>query len=81
MATADELVRASGASLEEARLLHINQGAPVLIRERVSYDQTGKPFEVLHSVDRGDRFEYRYTIVNDTSQVPNGSEDVPSIDW
>ncbi|UCG12374.1 MAG: GntR family transcriptional regulator [Deltaproteobacteria bacterium] len=78
MSTADELVRASGASPEEAGLLHINQGAPVLIRERVSYDQTGKPFEVLHSVDRGDRFEYRYIIVNDTSKVPGPSGNASS---
>ena len=73
MVTADELVRASGASLEEAKLLQVNPGAPVLIRERVSYEQTGKPFEVLYSVDRGDRFEYRYTIVDDTSNVPGDS--------
>jgi GntR family transcriptional regulator len=73
MATADEVVRASGASTEEARLLHITPGSPVLIRERVSYDQMGKPFEVLYSVDRGDSFEYRYTIVDDTSQVPSNS--------
>jgi GntR family transcriptional regulator len=75
MMTADEIIRVSGASTEEAELLKMDPGAPVIIRDRVSYDQDGEPFEVLYSIDRGDRFEYKYMIVDDLTKVPNASED------
>jgi GntR family transcriptional regulator len=67
--TADETIRVSTASADEARLLALAPGDPVVIRDRISYDQRGEPFEVLHSVDRGDRFEYRYRIVNDLTEI------------
>lgn len=70
MMSADEVIRASRASTSEAELLQVDPGAPVVIRDRVSYDQNSEPFEVLHSIDRGDRFEYRYVIVNDITRVP-----------
>ncbi|MGB0389815.1 MAG: UTRA domain-containing protein, partial [Ardenticatenaceae bacterium] len=71
---ADEIVRVSTASPEEAELLQIKKGTPVLIRERISYDQEGEPFEVLHSVDCADRLEYRYVIVSERLNVPEISE-------
>jgi len=67
--TADEVVRVAAADDESAALLDIPPGAPVVIRDRISYDQYNTPFEVLHSVDRGDKFEYHYTILTDFTQT------------
>jgi GntR family transcriptional regulator len=67
-----EIIRVAAASEEEAALLEIEPGAPVVIRDRISTDQTEYPFEVLHSVDRGDRFEYRYKILGDSTRGMRG---------
>jgi len=64
---AHEVIRVAAAGPEEAALLEIDPGAPVVIRDRISADQDEYPFEVLHSVDRGDRFEYRYQILGDST--------------
>jgi GntR family transcriptional regulator len=79
MMRADEIIRVSGASTEEAKLLQVDPGTPVVIRDRISYDQDDEPFEILHSVDRGDRFEYRYMILNDATEVPGVSGGVTSL--
>jgi GntR family transcriptional regulator len=65
---AHEIIRVAAASDEEAALLEVAPGDPVVIRDRISADQDEYPFEVLHSVDRGDRFEYRYHILGDSSR-------------
>ena len=64
---AHEVIRVAAAGAEEAALLEIAPGDPVVIRDRISADQDEYPFEVLHSVDRGDRFEYRYRILGDST--------------
>ena len=64
---AHEITRVEAAGAEEAALLEIALGDPVVIRDRISADQDEYPFEVLHSVDRGDRFEYRYQILGDST--------------
>lgn len=74
---ADEWLRARGAASCESEVLHIAIGEPVVVRDRISYDQDGKPFEVLHSVDRGDRFVYRYQLVNDRSGVASATAGDP----
>ena len=71
---ADEIIRLAHASAEEAELLQIKKGTPVLIRERISYNQEGVPFEVLHSVDCAERLHYRYTIVSERVNVPEINE-------
>jgi hypothetical protein len=77
ISAADEIIRLSKASREEAALLAMAPGAPVAVRDRISFDQHGEPFEVLHSLDRGDRFAYRYMIGSDLTSiiVPGGSQD------
>ena len=65
----DEIVRVAEAAKEETELLQLEPGRAVVIRDRVSYDQHGYPFEVLHSVDRIDSFSYRYRITNDFTRV------------
>jgi GntR family transcriptional regulator len=66
---ADEIIRVSRAAEDEAALLEIAPGDPVVIRDRISLTQDEEPFEVLHSVDRGDRFQYRYQIVTDSTRL------------
>jgi GntR family transcriptional regulator len=66
---ADETIRVGRASEDEAALLEIAPGDPVVIRDRISLTQDEEPFEVLHSVDRGDRFQYRYQIVADSTRL------------
>jgi GntR family transcriptional regulator len=71
--TAREALRVASASAEEAELLQIETGAPVVLRDRISLDQYNESFEVLHSVDRVDRFVYEYVIAVDLTKVPPGS--------
>jgi GntR family transcriptional regulator len=66
---ADEIIRVGRATEDEAALLEIAPGDPVVIRDRISLTQDDEPFEVLHSVDRGDRFQYRYQIVADSTRL------------
>jgi len=66
---ADEIIRVGQAAEDEAALLEVAPGDPVVIRDRISLTQDGEPFEVLHSVDRGDRFQYRYQIVTDSTRL------------
>jgi len=66
---AHEVIRVAAARPEEAALLEIAPGDPVVIRDRISADQDEYRFEVLHSVDRGDRFEYRYRILGDSTRM------------
>ncbi len=63
--TVDEILRLGSASAEEAHLLQVEPGSVVVLRDRISYDQNEQPFEVLHSIDRGDRFMYHYKSGND----------------
>lgn len=67
--TADEILRVVPAEPEEAQLLEIAEGTAVVTRDRVSYDQENRPFEVLHAVDRAERFEYRYRIGEEFVEV------------
>jgi GntR family transcriptional regulator len=66
---ADETIRVGQAAEDEAALLEIAPGDPIVIRDRISLTPDGEPFEVLHSVDRGDRFQYRYQIVADSTRL------------
>ena len=69
ISVADEIIRVGRAAEDEATLLEIAPGDPVVIRDRISLTEDEEPFEVLHSVDRGDRFQYRYQIVADSTRL------------
>lgn len=47
----DEVLHSAMPSDEEARLLELLPHEIVIIRDRISYDQRDRPFEVLHAVD------------------------------
>lgn len=52
------VIEAVAARKEEARWLKLKLGAPLLLIRRTTIEAHGKPVEYLHSVYRGDRFEY-----------------------
>ena len=58
----EETMRVTWVSDEEAQLLRVEPGDPVVVRFRVSYLEDGRPFEVLYSLDRVDTFEYRHRV-------------------
>lgn len=58
--SAVQVLEASVARKMEAELLQIKEGAPVLLLQRRSYLDDGRPLEVVKSVYRGDR--YKFTI-------------------
>jgi GntR family transcriptional regulator len=57
---ADETLEVTLASPEEARLLQIEDGCPLLLNERVLWSQDRKAVEYVKILYRGDR--YRYTM-------------------
>ena len=59
-AEADESLEVTLASQEEAELLHVAAGSPLLLNERVLWDQNRRAVEYVKILYRGDR--YKYTV-------------------
>lgn len=57
---ADETLEVTLASKEEAELLQVSEGSPLLLNERILYSQDRKAVEFVKILYRGDR--YRYTM-------------------
>ncbi len=55
---ADETLEVTLATPEEARLLQIKSGAPLLLNERLMYNQNRHPVEFVKILYRGDRYRY-----------------------
>lgn len=55
---ADETLEVTLATPEEATLLQIKPGAPLLLTERLTYDQYRRPIEFVKILYRGDRYRY-----------------------
>ncbi|MFC3884911.1 GntR family transcriptional regulator [Bacillus songklensis] len=55
----EQTLEASIARKNEAAILQINEGAPVLLIERTSYMDNQKPLEFVQSVYRGDRYKFK----------------------
>ena len=55
---ADETLEVTIATKEEAELLQIEEGAPLLLSERVLFAQDRKPVEYVKILYRGDRYRY-----------------------
>ena len=62
MLRADEFLRADLASEDEARLLEIEAGSPVMRLERIAYTFEDQPIEYRRSVARTDHFHYHVTL-------------------
>lgn len=65
VAEADELIEAVLAWDEEARLLGIQPGAPLVSREVTSYTKTGQPIEFSTTLYRADRYALAYRSSRD----------------
>ena len=55
---ADETLEVTLATPEEASLLEIATGAPLLLNERLLFSQERKPVEYVKILYRGDRYQY-----------------------
>lgn len=55
---ADEELEAAIADSQDARLLGIVPGSPILSIERTVWSQYRRPFEFVHMIFRGDRYRY-----------------------
>ena len=62
---ASQSVTARPASSEEARLLHVSQGAPLLALRRVSYDTTGRAIELASHAYVGERYAIEMSLMSD----------------
>ncbi len=54
---ATQTIEATVLGAEDARLLEVAPGMPAFRLERVSYDQFGRPVELVRSLYRGDRYK------------------------
>ncbi|MEO1166924.1 MAG: GntR family transcriptional regulator [Chloroflexota bacterium] len=59
LVSAEQTFEARAASEDEAELLGIDVGAPVLAIHRVTYDSMNRACEEVKSVYRGDRYKFR----------------------
>jgi GntR family transcriptional regulator len=64
MKTADQIIRARGATAEEAQLLQIPENEAVFEISRVTNDQENRPVEHLDSLWRGDRYDFHVRLYN-----------------
>ena len=56
---ADYTVEAVAADADDADLLELDPGGPVLVTTALTYDQDQRPLELGHMVYRGDRYRFR----------------------
>lgn len=63
-ARAREIHRAVSLDASDAALLQVAEGTPALAAERITYLESGRPFELVHSVMCGDRYEITLDLVN-----------------
>jgi DNA-binding GntR family transcriptional regulator len=63
MRVARQFVSARAATKEEAELLDVPIGSPILTLERTAYDQSGRVVEIGHTHYRPDRYTIEFTLV------------------
>lgn len=56
--SASQMIESSIANLNEAKLLKISKGAPVMLIQRNTYLKDGTPVELVKSVYRADRYKF-----------------------
>jgi GntR family transcriptional regulator len=60
--SAVQRLEAREADEELARLMEIEEGAPILFKERTVYSDDGTPVEFTHCYNRGDRYSLTVTL-------------------
>ena len=61
---ADYDVQAVAADSDQATLLGVAAGAPLLCTQAVTFDQSARPIELSRSLFRGDRYRFGTTLFN-----------------
>ena len=56
-------IEAVAANQYEAQLLGVEEGAPLVLLDSVSYLRDGRPIEYFHAVHRGDRGRFEVEVV------------------
>jgi GntR family transcriptional regulator len=67
---ADYTVEAVAAPAEQARLLDLPEGGPVLAIGARTYDQAQRPLELGHMIYRGDRYRFRARLWERGANAP-----------
>jgi len=62
LSRAEETVEARAANPNEAALLNIKRGEPLLYATRVTYDISDRPVEVVITISRADRYSYKIKL-------------------
>jgi len=62
LATASEIVEARAADKEEAKVLNIEPGSPVITCKRLTFDPFGRTIELSQITSRADMYAYRVTL-------------------
>lgn len=55
---AQQSLEAVSATEQEAELLEVEPGAPMMLERRLAFDKDGRPLEYGHDLYRGDRFRF-----------------------
>ncbi|HLN60177.1 MAG TPA: GntR family transcriptional regulator [Symbiobacteriaceae bacterium] len=66
---ATQSLEAVAANEYEAQVLHVKEGTPLLLLERVSRDEQDRPVEFVRSLYRGDRYRF-ITELNRREEAP-----------
>jgi GntR family transcriptional regulator len=61
---ADYDIQAVAADSDQAALLGMEPGTPLLSMQAVTFDQSTRPIELSRSLFRGDRYQFRTTLFN-----------------
>lgn len=59
IARVQQTIQSALASGREAELLGIRRGSPVLVIDRISFVESGRPLETMHFVYRGDLYQLK----------------------
>lgn len=59
---AEQSISSIVATANEAKLLGVKIGHPMLLINRVTYDEKNRPVEVLRSIYRGDRYKFNVDL-------------------
>jgi GntR family transcriptional regulator len=60
---ATQSLEATAANAYEAEMLHVREGTPVLLLERISRDAADRPVEYVRSLYRGDRYRFTTELI------------------
>ena len=67
---ATQSLEAVAANLYEAEMLHVKEGTPLLLLERVARDTADRPIEFVRSLYRGDRYRFTTELIR-REEVPS----------